>query len=629
MKYLSFHLWVSRLTYGSGTLLAILLLTTPNIVFAHGGHGGHEFEGNMAATPATGIKVDSQTVQRMGIRVEPVKKEFMDGGIKATGQIESLPDKKVEITSPTAGKIVQLFVEPGDRVQQGEGIAVLSSPELVSLRVESLQNSATTEAEVKQAEANFILAQENYQRQVNIANAEIEQAQNQLIAAQSRYQRDNSIVNQGAVVSVAKENYQRQIKIAEAEIAQAETELAVAQEQYDQDKKLVETGAIPRRTFLESQAHLAQAKADLAKAKSQRDVLAAETSVRQSEIDLPVRDLRESETLLATAKAELVKVKQRREVLAAEAELKRSKAELEATKSRFNLSQTAYETRLRQLGTGADQDGTITITSPISGIVSHRDITLGQSVDDAGLPIMTIQNNSHVLATANIYEKDLKDIKVGQRVQVKVSGLENQVFPGEITKISPIFEGESRIIPVWVELDNLEGKLKPGMFAELELITSQTVNPVLSIPSNAVVNMNGKNLVYVQNGESFAPVEVTLGDKFNQKIEVKKGLFEGDQIVIQGALQLYAQSLRGGSQKAEAKPQKPPINSTEFSQFSPDLMVIPVGGMIAIGAFWLGRRTQQKKPIYPHQFSVSELKDLPQESIGQYCELPSNNHRRL
>ena len=141
--------------------------------------------------------------------------------------------------------------------------------------------------------------------------------------------------------------------------------------------------------------------------------------------------------------------------------------------------------------------------------------------------------------------------------------------------------------------------------------------------------MNGKNLVYVQNGESFAPVEVTLGDKFNQKIEVKKGLFEGDQIVIQGALQLYAQSLRGGSQKAEAKPQKPPINSTEFSQFSPDLMVIPVGGMIAIGAFWLGRRTQQKKPIYPHQFSVSELKDLPQESIGQYCELPSNNHRRL
>ncbi|MGL5135316.1 MAG: HlyD family secretion protein, partial [Planktothrix sp.] len=406
MNCLSFRLWVSRLTYGSGTLLAILLLTTPNIVFAHVGHGGHEFEGNMEAAPATGINVDSQTIQRMGIRVQPVKKEFMDGGIKATGQIESLPDKKVEITSPTAGKIVQLFVEPGDRVQKGEAIAVLSSPELVSLRVESLQNSATTESEVKQAEANFILAQENYQRQVNIANAEIEQAQNQLVAAQSRYQRDNSIVNQGAVVSVAKENYQRQIKIAEAEIAQAETELAVAQEQYDQDKNLVETGAIPRRTFLESQAHLAQAKADLTKAKSQREVLAAETTVKQSEIDLPVRDLRESETLLATAKAELVKAKQQREVLEAEAELKRSKAELEATKSRFNLSQTAYETRLRQLGTGADQDGTVTITSPISGVVSHRDITLGQSVDDAGLPIMTIQDNSHVLATANIYEKD-------------------------------------------------------------------------------------------------------------------------------------------------------------------------------------------------------------------------------
>lgn len=628
MNFLSFRFWVSRLAYGSGTLLAVLLLTTPSIVFAHAGHGGHEFEGNMEATPATGIKVDSQTVQRMGIRIEPVKKEFMDVGIKTTGKIESLPDKKVEITSPTAGKIVQLFVEPGDTVQKGEAVAVLSSPELVSLRVESLQNSATTEAEFKQAEANFILAQENYQRQVNIANAEIEQAQNQLIAAEARYQRDNSIVNQGEVVSVAQENYQRQIKIAEAEIAESETELAVAQEQYDQDKNLVETGAIPRRTFLESQAHLAQAKADLAKARSQRDVLAAETNVRQSEIDLPVRDLRESETLLATAKADLVKAKQRREVLEAEAELKRSKSELEATKSRFNLSQTAYETRLRQLGTGADQDGTVTITSPISGVVSHRDITLGQSVDDAGLPIMIIQDNTKVLATANIYEKDLKDVQVGQQVQVKVSGLENQVFSGKITKISPTVEGESRVIPVWAELENLEGKLKPGMFAELELITSQTVNPVLSIPANAVVNMNGKNLVYVQNGEDFAPVEVTLGEKFNQKIEVKKGLFEGDKVVVQGALQLYAQSLRGGTQKAEPKAQKSANNSPEFSQVLP-YMLLPAGGIIAVGAFWLGRRTQSQTTIYSPSLSFSQFNDLPQEYIGRYCELPSNNHRRL
>ncbi|WRH67728.1 MAG: hypothetical protein RSE13_05120 [Planktothrix sp. GU0601_MAG3] len=80
MNCLSFRLWVSRLAYGSGTLLAILLLTTPNIVFAHGGHGGHEFEGNMEATPATGIKVDSQTIQRMGIRVETCEKRIHGWG---------------------------------------------------------------------------------------------------------------------------------------------------------------------------------------------------------------------------------------------------------------------------------------------------------------------------------------------------------------------------------------------------------------------------------------------------------------------------------------------------------------------------------------------------------------------
>ncbi|MEB3279931.1 MAG: efflux RND transporter periplasmic adaptor subunit [Lyngbya sp.] len=590
----------------SGVLLSLVLLMSPTPVFAHAGHGD-EFHSESEATVPSGITVDNQTLQRLGIRVEPVTKNFMDIGIKTTGQIETLPRKTVEITSPLAGKVIELLVEPGDTVTKGEVVAVLSSPELVSLRVEALQNQAEAEAHLKQAEANLELAQQNYQRQKNIAEAEIQQANNQLKAAQLRYERDKAIVETGAVVGVRRENYQRQIEIAEAEIQEAETALAVAQENYERDEELTGAGALPRRNFLESKERLANAKTALARAQSRRDVLSAETEVKQAEIDLPVRDLRESEALLAEAEAQLIRANQKREVLEAEAELKRAEAELEAAKSNLNLSQTTYETRLQQLGTNGNNEGKVIITSPISGVVSHREITLGQSVDAAGLPLMAVQDNSQVWATANLYEKDVAQVRLGQKVRLKVNSLPGQVFEGRIAQISPIVEGETRAIPVRAELENTENLLKPGMFAELELITEKTANSVLSIPENAIVEANGKTLVYVQNGQDFTPVEVRLGQQFADKVEILQGLFEGDKIVTEGAIQLYAQSLRGGTKTADKhedethseQPVQPQMMGIEMPQSVPGWFVFPAFGAIASGAFWLGRRSQntpEKRP---------------------------------
>ncbi|HEY9865968.1 MAG TPA: efflux RND transporter periplasmic adaptor subunit [Candidatus Obscuribacterales bacterium] len=580
----------------SVTTFFSLILMSPVVVFAHAGHGSHEFENNGEATTSlSGITVDPQTLQRLGIKTKPVSRELMDIGIKTTGQIETLPNKTVEITAPIPGQVVQLLVEPGDRVEKAEIVAIISSSELVSLRVDSLQNQSQAKATLKETQANLELAQQNYQRLINISNSEIAEAKNQLQAAQSRYERDKNIVDNKSVISINQENYQRQVKIAEAEIQQAEIEQEVAQEQYARDQELMESGALPRRTFLESKAHLAAAQSALARAEGRRNVLTAQTEVKQAEIDLPIRDLRESETLLSQAQAQLVKAQQRREVIEAEAELKRAKSAVEAAKSGLNLSDVSYQTRLRQLGIGADQDGTVTVISPIAGVVSHRDITLGQSINEAGQSLMKIQDHSQVWATANLYEKDISQVKMGQRVQVRVASLNNQIFEGKVAQISPLVEGETRVIPVRVELDNQEGKLKPGMFAELELITNQTTTPLLSIPTNAVVDGNGKSLVYVQNGQSFTPIEVSLGKTFANRVEVEKGLFEGDSIVIEGAIQLYAQSLRGNNKKveeAESTTVQAQIMAVDLPSNLLQWLIIPGMGAIAFTAYWLGRKTQ-------------------------------------
>ena len=157
--------------------------------------------------------------------------------------------------------------------------------------------------------------------------------------------------------------------------------------------------------------------------------------------------------------------------------------------------------------------------------------------------------------------------------------------------VGAVVDGTTRIVPVTAALDNPGAVLKPGMFAELEILTDRTPTEVLTIPASAVVDAEGQSLVFVQNGDAFEPVEVALGRTAGDEVEVQSGLFEGDQVVTQGALQLYAQSLRGDTTEAEPEP------TVETTRQSVPLWLLALGGGGAIAttaaaAFLLGRRTR-------------------------------------
>ncbi|WP_442933044.1 efflux RND transporter periplasmic adaptor subunit [Microcoleus sp. herbarium7] len=566
--------------------MSFLLFIDPAAVLAHAGHGDEfKHSGETTETP-TAISVDAETAKRLGIKVSPAARQRLDIGIKTTGQIETLPNQKVEVTAPVAGKVVELLVKPGDKVSKGQPVAVLSSSELGQLRVESLSKRAEAEADLQQAEGDLKLARQNYDRQLQISAAEIAQAKTQLTAATKQYQQEQELVNNRSVVQAAKENYQRQVEIAQAEIARAETELTVAKEQFERDKELVASGAIARRTMLESQAHFAEAQATVAKAKSRPEVIQAQTEIKQAEVDLPMRELRESQGRVAEAKAQLTRAQSRREVLEAENQLKRGKTAVQVAQSRIRLADAPYQARLQQLGTAANDRGLVTVVAPISGTVADREITLGESVN-AEKPLMSLLNDSRVFATANIYEKDLNKVKQGQVVRVKVANLPDRIFNGKIAFIGSSVEGETRVVPVKAEIDNINGELKPGLFAELEILTDKTATNILAIPSAAVVDVSGKKTVYVQNGNAYQAVEIELGQTAGDLVEVKSGLFEGDLIVTQRAPQLYAQSLRGGSKpsKDEAKKEATPkVAEVNFNNLPVSFWWTGIGGAVAIAS---------------------------------------------
>lgn len=529
----------------TATLMTLLLLTTPIRVFAHAGHGD-EFKGGGQATQAAGaIQIDAETAKRMRLKVEPVSRQRLAFGLRATGQIEALPNQQVEVTTPVGGTVLRLLAKPGDSVQAGQPVAFMTSPELAELQTTALDRRTEAVGSVQQSQADLRLAQQNLTQQKRIVATDIQQAR---------------------------------------------TQLNFSQERYDKDKVLLAQGAIPRRQFLESESKLAEARAALAKAES----------------GLPVSE--------------------------AQAQLQRVQSALEVARSRVGLSDQAYQTRLRQLGANSNEDGTITITAPISGVVADREATKGESGQDAGKRIMTIVNGSSVQVSGNIFEKDLKRVETGQSVRVKANGMPDRIFTGQISVIGSVVQGETRVVPVKAQLDNPNGALKPGMFAELEVITDRTPAALLAVPKSALVTTNDKKIiVFVQNGNTFQPTEITLGQSAGEFVEVKSGLFDGDRIVTQRANQLYAQSLRGGSQPADGHEENAaPVSNPQPSSM-PWWVVIPVGGAIMAGTFAAGMllaNRRNRKAFIPAPNGHSAHKSFDDLSLTNYdahTPLPSHS----
>ena len=543
---------VPALNFVSTALLSLLLINAPTSVFAGAGHdhGGSAFQGG--GEPSGQVEVDEQTAQRLGIKVESVKRQRLDVGINATGEIETLPSQKVLITTPIPGaKVVELLAEPGTRVTTGEPVAVLTSPDLVNLRVESQEKLAQAQADLQQALADLKLAKQNYNRYQNIAKAEI---------------------------------------------AQAQSQVAFAQEKYSKDKSLADNGALPRRTALESQTQLVQAQAELARANRRGDVIEAEN------------------------------------------QLQRAQASIKVAKERISLSNSTYQTRLAQLGAIANDKGLITVTAPISGQIAERQVTIGQSFEESGSQLMTIVNDREVFATASIYEKDLDKVEIGQPVNVKVASVPNQIFTGRIKRIGSVVEGEAQVVPVQAEINNANGQLKPGMFAELEVVTDKTPVAVLAIPTSAVVDANGKKIIYVKNGNAFQSVEPEFGQTSGNLIEVKGGLFEGDAVVTQRATQLYAQSLRGnGANEDDHSEEEDSLSEeTNTSNFPLPLWLIATlgGTIVAGGAFaagtMSGRRSQRRMVAayaggLGNEYVIST--ELEEDIQHQNFDDIENNHR--
>ncbi len=179
-------------------------------------------------------------------------------------------------------------------------------------------------------------------------------------------------------------------------------------------------------------------------------------------------------------------------------------------------------------------------------------------------------------------------------------------------------------MPVQATLDNRDGLLKAGTFAEIKLATDKVTTPVIVIPASAVVEANLEKLVYVKSGDGYQPTTVTLGQTVGDLVEVKTGLFAGDSVVSQRAPQLYAQSLKSKPASTHGD-EKPTVSQASVNQLPPYLIwgLVPAVGIVGCGAFLLGRKSNR---VTTSLFDLMEPEEEVPDTLALEAAINRNHY---
>ncbi len=245
------------------------------------------------------------------------------------------------------------------------------------------------------------------------------------------------------------------------------------------------------------------------------------------------------------------------ELLTAQAELIQSSTSLKKmnksasvmVKSAAKRTERAAREKLRLLGLTEKQvnklvdqgqpSDHVTLFAPLSGIVIKKSVNTGMYVK-TGNRIFTIADLEKLWVVLEAYESDLHAIGLGQQVDFLVEAFPGQTFKGKVVYIDPLVNDKTRTVGVRLNVDNSDGKLKPGMFvranAKLQNNGNGKGKPLL-IPDTAPLFTGKRALVYVQNPEKegeYEGREVILGARRGRHYQVKSGLEEGEQVVSQG-----------------------------------------------------------------------------------------------
>lgn len=264
----------------------------------------------------------------------------------------------------------------------------------------------------------------------------------------------------------------------------------------------------------------------------------AEYAKSKGRVEAARKNLQREETLFAK------KISPEKDVIKAKQELSEAEADLAYANEKFHL--LGVDTDQFEKRHGEEQHPLIAITSPINGSVIERTATQGEVVSP-DKTVFTVADLSALWVIIDIYEKDLPSIKSGTAVKVTTAAYPDNTFRGVISYLGDVMDDKTRTVKARVVVENAGRLLKAGMFAtvtiEVKGVQSETA---IMVPEEAVFLDGARNYVFVQTApEKFAPREIAVGRTLGKRLEIIRGLNNGEPVAVKGAFILKSELKKG------------------------------------------------------------------------------------
>ena len=199
--------------------------------------------------------------------------------------------------------------------------------------------------------------------------------------------------------------------------------------------------------------------------------------------------------------------------------------------------------QIRQLEESREPRRTVILVSPVSGVVVEKmDEALEGMRVHPGMNLYKIADPSSLWVEAEVFEHQIPWLQIGQTASIEIPSLPGRKFRGAIRFLSPAFSGRTRTLQVSLELMDPDPSLRADMYANVTFDVS-SVRGALAVPEDSVIHSGQRNLVVLdlRNG-AFQVREVTLGRNGNGFWEVRKGLSDGDRVVISSQFLIDSES---------------------------------------------------------------------------------------
>jgi len=176
------------------------------------------------------------------------------------------------------------------------------------------------------------------------------------------------------------------------------------------------------------------------------------------------------------------------------------------------------------------------VVAPNAGFVSRRMLDAG-AFANANTVLLTIVDIDSVRLVANLVEKGFKKVVPGVEAKVQVDTFPGEDFNGRVSRVAPVFDPATRTAQMEIEVPNPGFRLKPGMYARVRLTLERRPN-ALTVPRNAVVDLEGKRGVFLVNEGVAKFIEVGTGLTDGERMEILSGIDENQRVITTGALAL-------------------------------------------------------------------------------------------